>query len=797
MKKFFLILIGIFLVVEGNASMRQTLDLQTGIVVEGTLDSSPVKSVQTVSDGMIVTYTFQRVNISSDPLYPNAKMIHIDGFEANPFSGKPAVPFHWDSFAIPSNCVAETSVVDSAYIEREMEISPARPILFNSSNNIYTTENVVTISPYTGDYPQNILSASKLVNYRGVSTQDFCIVPVKYNYANKKTRFYTRIQYKVRYVSKGQQTMAVENDVLDGEIRSDKYLSASTLNYDLQKPLFTTTYTDDDLSNWKWKRSYLIITTPLFESVANRLAEWKRILGMNVEIEVDENWTSGKVLQTVQSKSPMPNYLLIIGDHNQVPAKYSTVGGAHDAPHYTDFYYGLPSDGEVGNMPQIAVGRLPVSTLNEAKIVADKIISYERNPIIDETFYKNAIHCSYFEYTPQERSTQYVETCEKIRNHIQANGINVERAYEAYVDSNYYGTLYRPTQWYSGDTIPDDLLNSYGWNGNATQIRNAINKGVLYVIHRDHGRVDHWKNPEFTLNDIESLSNGRKLPVVFSINCSTGSFYNENCFAKKMLVKENGGCVGIVAAVEESKALPNNYLIQAIIKSAWPNGSNFLYPGFSNPFFYEMGDALRYGAKEMVRVCLPKLNEPVFVGDYYSREHILVNQELYHYFGDPSMQLYTKQPTPFDSIQIERTLNSLTVRIVDRDIEFNTTEDYIPSVPIISVYTPSTQTVSAMEFDEWTYQGDCSNIIVCIRMHNKVPYVVEYGDTIYIQNEEVSGRREYNSNMIKVGENVTSTKPTGSVLFDGGEVVLKANEVVLDKGTTIELGTSFKIETTN
>ena len=46
---------------------------------------------------------------------------------------------------------------------------------------------------------------------------------------------------------------------------------------------------------------------------------------------------------------------------------------------------------------------------------------------------------------------------------------------------------------------------------------------------------------------------------------------------------------------------------------------------------------------------------------------------------------------------------------------------------------------------------------------------------------------------IKVGNNVTSAKPTGDVVISGGVTTLKGNTVELAPGTTVEVGAQLNV----
>ena len=86
------------------------------------------------------------------------------------------------------------------------------------------------------------------------------------------------------------------------------------------------------------------------------------------------------------------------------------------------------------------------------------------------------------------------------------------------------------------------------------------------------------------------------------------------------------------------------------------------------------------------------------------------------------------------------------------------------------------------------------NIVVCVSGSNKIPLIDDPTQTYYLQNETVSGPRTIQSNAIKAGNNVTNLKPQGEAAFDGGgKVTLIGNEVILDAGTTVEVGTELEI----
>ena len=76
-----------------------------------------------------------------------------------------------------------------------------------------------------------------------------------------------------------------------------------------------------------------------------------------------------------------------------------------------------------------------------------------------------------------------------------------------------------------GTAIPDELKRpATPWTDSREQVVSELNAGRFLFVHRDHGSRLGWANPSFGINDIASLNNGTKLPLVLAINCASGGF---------------------------------------------------------------------------------------------------------------------------------------------------------------------------------------------------------------------------------------------------------------------------------
>lgn len=133
--------------------------------------------------------------------------------------------------------------------------------------------------------------------------------------------------------------------------------------------------------------------------------------------------------------------------------------------------------------------------------------------------------------------------------------------------------------------------------------------------------------------------------------CLTGK-YNENgdCFVEKLLKKENGGCVGIVGATGSVIPGYDDAMAYGMFDAIWPSlqlvydfnwYSSDLYTSFENSV-YELGKVLDSGLFRMSET-FGRLNS-------LSRD---ATKKLYHYFGDPSMMIYTDVPRDFNTPNIK------------------------------------------------------------------------------------------------------------------------------------------------
>lgn len=761
---------------------QQTLLFDSGKMVDSVLSTVPTRNVVNTATGIEVTYDFSSAVILQDDLFPGHYLWRMDGFGLNEVSGTPSTLLRIDQFGIPDGKVGRIEVVETAYKDFEYVLSPARPPLVDDGNEIHTKDNVQPIDPTIAIFPEQIVQEEGIQKYRGKGILNVRVSPVQYNASTGKTRVFTHIKYVVSFAErKGQTRVYSPGDTLIHSVATGDNFLLNTLLNNLddegkQKAGASTRLNQQD---------YLIISVPKYESAIQQFSEWKKLMGFNVYTIIKSSWTTATVKSEVRKfydENANFYFLLIVGDHEDVPAVSSSTGSL---PHVTDLPYAC-MDGDNDYVPDVYMGRLSVSTASEASIVVNKIISYERNPITTASFYNTGVNCAYFqddglddgEEIDGYADRRFAQTAEDVRNYLLNQGKTVQRIY--YTKPSKNPTNWNKTIFSYGEPIPAELRKpGFAWNGNATDIINAINAGVFYVLHRDHGNPTCWGDPRFTQSDIEKLSNGNKLPVVFSMNCQTGQFDGRTCFTETFLRKSNGGCVAIYGATQTSYSGKNDVLTGGMFDAIWPDpGLRIVIPnkplGGTTPTpTYQLGQILNQGLARMSEIY-------GMTGAYYTRE-------IFHCFGDPSMRIYTDVPTAFSGVTVNRGNDNVTVSLSNGEratITFynlinGKVTSYVGSNAVYDTKTPS-------------------YVTVCVSGHNKIPDVRQ-GITpsdIYIQNETITGNKTYIGKIIKIGTNVTGSKPQGDVVIKSGATVnFYGNDVQILPGTTIEQGADVTILT--
>ncbi len=566
--------------------------------------------------------------------------------------GKPQLPIFRKLIAVPNvNAVME---LVSTNISETKNVGKIYPVQFHS-DDLNSSENFsINESFYESDiiYPAGIANTDNIGNVRDIPYILLEICPVQYNPKTEIAIFYNQIIINIDFQNK--------NDV----IVEDNFKTSIFYNY--YNNLFdnfiqfenTTTLITEGRLDSNNGCDLLIITHSDFFQSAHDLSDWKNKKGIKTTVinSSEIGITNVQIKQYIQNAydtwgNPKPSYVLLIGDVEYIPTNYNNGFG-------TDLWYVTLEGSDY--RPDMFIGRISVDTPSQANIVIQKIINYEKLSTNNNGFYNNVTLAAYFQdydnYDGYE-DRRFIKTSEEIRDFLLTKNYNAVRIYNTM--SNVNPTNYNSGSYANGEPLPSELLrsNGFAWDGSTADITNAINSGTFILNHRDHGSTSGWGDPEFYKTHIASLSNANLLPVCFSINCQTGWFDSETdgisstfeCFCEEFLRKNNGGVVGIIGASRTSLSGYNDYLCRGFYDAIWPDFDTL--EGGTIPL-YHMGEILNYGKSYMENTW----------GNHRT------TFELFHYFGDPTMEIWTNVPNSLNVTHPDTFIGSYPFTIHVEDI---------------------------------------------------------------------------------------------------------------------------------
>ncbi len=511
------------------------------------------------------------------------------------------------------------------------------------------------------DFPGEFYKAETPKYKRGQKSAIVWINPYQYNPVTKELKYYPDLTVNIEFNGAAEKLPA--NLIYPGmEKEYRKFGKYAEDIFQEEKPEITPGNKRETGCN------YLIITHEDFLNAVDTLAAWKRQKGYKTEITtVNEIGTTAEEIEIYMRNAfndwdTFPQFLLIVGDADFVPTNYKTEHPSDYNQGYTasDLYYAdvnYPHD----LVADLKFGRIPVETLEQAEMIINRILEYEKNPIADPNFYESISLAGAFQdgsedYAPdQYADRRFCKTSEDLRNYFQENGKNAQRIY---MTLNQYGnaTVY-PKYWSNagwavfendapGAEIPVELQRpNFAWDATPGILSSAVNQGTSFLIHRDHGSRVSWGEPNYNINHIDNLSNGNKFPIVFTVNCQTGWFdnetddddcntgMNEESFTEHWLLSENGGSIGLFASTRVSYSGHNDRLVWGwfdAMNHDFIESNNGSYG--SEDEFFKGGAILNYGKE-------------YYMTKYTDNDEVRITAlEEFHYFGDPDMDIRTEVP---------------------------------------------------------------------------------------------------------------------------------------------------------
>jgi Peptidase family C25/Propeptide_C25 len=557
--------------------------------------------------------------------------------------GSPGIPSIGDSFGVPEG--ASVSVAPSSVESYELDgvdVFPSQPepvdvedfpdftappygdLGFAFDKAAYASKSPV---------PAAAADASLLGTARDVAIGAFQIPAAQYVAASGKLKVITSIDLHVSFIG-GSHSFS--DELGSPWEQAQRRTASSLLNGSVvgRSPNFAGTKCGEEM---------LVITNPETRAAADELASARNLAGIRTVV-VETGAGAGQIGVTAEDirtyirsrSSPLldcihPSYVVLLGDNGLVPTFYSPLF-THPGQIPSDLPYSMRDDADY--LPDLAVGRILGADANEVGVAVSKIVGYEQGPPSSAEFLNHATVAAYFQDTDGDadpnpdgqEARSFIQTADTIARGLEASAISVDRVYADDPDIGDDPDI-DPKRYYDGTPLPtSERKPDFKWNGTGNDIRNDWLAGRFLIVHRDHGAPAGWGTPSFTYSDISGLDNGTLLPVVLSIDCSAGGYDAFRAsFATRVLIKPGGGGAGIFAATRESPSFPNSELALGFADALVPT----VLPHEGPTVRERVGDALVDGKLRLAAQAPPSSNSST-VDEMY----------LFHYFGDPSMQMW-------------------------------------------------------------------------------------------------------------------------------------------------------------
>ena len=321
---------------------------------------------------------------------------------------------------------------------------------------------------------------------------------------------------------------------------------------------------------------YIFITHATFSAALQPLVAYRQSQGYHV-IVADINWVydqfnagilDAEAIHTFLDyayhswTAPAPAYTLLVGGSNFNPNGYNPNpypnGYGPQQPVYVptidlivdpfqgesaaDAYFATVSGNDA--LPDIFMGRLPVSSTADLTAAVNKIINYEVNP--ERGAWQNDI---LFVADNTDDAGNFEAVSESIINtYLASPSWDIRKVY-------YNPALVNPT---------DPYYNTV--DSARAAIRSKWSQGIALSNYVGHAFLDYWGNTvldqQWTNDDVLTLTNGSRLPFLISLDCLDGYFDypNKPSLSEKLLTFANGGTVAHFAPSGLGIATGHDYL---------------------------------------------------------------------------------------------------------------------------------------------------------------------------------------------------------------------------------------------
>lgn len=341
---------------------------------------------------------------------------------------------------------------------------------------------------------------------------------------------------------------------------------------------------------------YVIISQPAISTEARRLAGFRKEHdGLDTLVVTPEQiyneFSSGKpdvaairnFIKSIRDRSMppgnKPGYVLLFGDGSYDNRKsgdewqnylltYQSANSLSPLRSFvTDDFFGMVDDGEnvSDGLVDIGVGRMPVSDMEEARSMVDKVISYHQSDKMGN--WRNVI-CFIGD---DEDGNTHMRQADELAGYV-------DEYYPDFVADKIYLDAYQQISTPSGQRYPD--VNR--------AVTERVSKGALIVNYTGHGGANGLAHEQIlNTNDIKGWTNRDKLPLFMTATCEFSRFDDhENTSAGELLLlNPQGGGIALLSTTRLVYSSPNHVLNEWFYE--------YVFEKDAGGDYFRLGDVIR------------------------------------------------------------------------------------------------------------------------------------------------------------------------------------------------------------
>ena len=540
--------------------------------------------------------------------------IAIEGTYASGEIGSPELPATHQLLAVPFGATPSVNVISYSATDYRLSdygintILPHQPSIRKDQR----PEDVAFVYN-TAAYQANrsLASAPEATievqgTMRGIRIGSLVINPVSYNPTSNTLRVFNDIEVEVSF--DGADRAETERMLLNSYSPYFDIVYKQMFNYRQIMDVY-----DDHPDLMAYPVHMIVITPENYISTLQPWLNWKIQKGFDVNVvttaQAGGTYTAIKTyVQNLYSQGvsqgATPTFLVLVGDVAQVP---NTTGNSTQK--VTDLYYGSV-DGDY--FPDMFYSRMSAENTNQLTAIINKILQYEQYTMPDPSYLNNVTLIAGWDSYWNAR--------------IGRPTIN-------YATTYYYNTAHGFNQ-----------VNSYLQQGQYSGCYNTLNTGVGFINYTAHGGETSWSDPQFTVSNVNALTNANKYFLAMGNCCLTGNFgYNQPCFGEAMIRGENKAAYSYIGSCPVTYWYEDYYFgVGATnVFSQTPtlqNTATGVYDGIWMDDTYNTVSSIVFLGN--LAVCYAS------TGGYQTSSNPTYYWQAYHVLGDGSIMPYRVNPTP-------------------------------------------------------------------------------------------------------------------------------------------------------